>query len=291
MTPILTPKITRVGPHYSFTPGRITLVSGAEYGTELPPGIYNGTMTNQGPMLMPHAPKMDDLRLFKSDTVVQTLLDEVQKFWGIRERFASRGLVHKKGIGLWGPPGTGKSAVQILMAMQAVHLGHVCLRLSDGGVDLQCIEMIRRVEPERPLICLIEDIDDYDDHEFLPLLDGADQHGNMVFVATSNYPENLSERLLDRPSRFDMWVHIGPPKPDVRAEYIRATEPSFTEREVEQIVAKTSGYSLAHLREIVVLAKCYEYPIATAIDRLNKHKCQAAQFAEAKKLAEKEARR
>jgi len=53
----------------------------------------------------------------------------------------------------------------------------------------------------------------------LNLLDGVKQVDNIIYIATTNYPELLEERILNRPSRFDRRFHIGTPSAEVRKFY------------------------------------------------------------------------
>jgi SpoVK/Ycf46/Vps4 family AAA+-type ATPase len=80
------------------------------------------------------------------------------------------------------------------------------------------------IEKHRPIVVMIEDIDAIVDKKgesaMLALLDGELQIDNVVFVATTNYPERLDKRLVNRPSRFDEIIKIGMPSAAARAQYI-----------------------------------------------------------------------
>ena len=54
----------------------------------------------------------------------------------------------------------------------------------------------------------------------LNLLDGKFQLDNVVFLATTNYAEDLAERVINRPSRFDVVYEVGLPDKMVRECYI-----------------------------------------------------------------------
>ena len=77
------------------------------------------------------------------------------------------------------------------------------------------LAQFRKVEPDRPIVCLFEDIDaiisEHGEDEILQLLDGESAIDKCLNIATTNYPENLDRRLVARPRRFDRVIQIGMP--------------------------------------------------------------------------------
>ena len=119
--------------------------------------------------------------------------------------------------------------------------------------------------------CLMEDIDRWAQQEhamqgLLSLLDGEDQVDNVVYLATTNFPDLLDGRLLGRPSRFDEIVALNLPHPELRSAYLRACMPELPEQTVAKWVADTEGMNFGHLRELVVatqaLGCAYEETLA-----------------------------
>jgi hypothetical protein len=207
------------------------------------------------------------------DTVGERVLAEFTVFWGLRDRFAERGFLHKRGILLWGPPGSGKTCALMLMADGIIrnHGGIVCL-IQQPGLAAVCLQFIRKIEPERPIVALIEDLDSLVQHhgesDYLALLDGETQVDRICYVATTNYPERLDRRFVDRPSRFDTVEFIGMPSPAARRVYLKAKDPALKGVELERWIAATDGFSVAHLRELIILVRCFDRPLEAAIERL-----------------------
>lgn len=207
------------------------------------------------------------------DTVGEKVIGEFKTFWGLRERFAERGFLHKRGILLWGPPGSGKTTSLMLMAQEIVEKqkGIVC-QIDDPGLAAVCLGFIRKIEPDRPIVAMLEDLDAlvqrHGENNFLALLDGETQVDRVVYVATTNYPERLDKRFVDRPSRFDTVEFIGMPSAAARRVYLSAKEPSLSSRELDRWVQDTEGFSVAHLRELVILVKCFDRSLDSAISRL-----------------------
>ncbi|MFM7009494.1 MAG: AAA family ATPase [Betaproteobacteria bacterium] len=240
---------------------------------KLPAALYRTGVDNYGnPLLLKQKHDTDGL-LELPDDASATILREFDTFWERNEAFRSRGFLHKRGFLLWGPPGSGKtSCVNILIKRLVTDRSGIVLFLDNPGVAAHVLRMVRMIEPERPMVCVMEDLDalvsNYGEHEYLSLLDGEAQVDRVAFVATTNYPERLDRRFCDRPSRFDTIQYIGMPMSDARMAYLRAKEPSLTEQELTEWTRLTDGFSLAHLKELIVAVKCLGQSFKAALDRL-----------------------
>lgn len=240
---------------------------------ELPAGAYRCRASNQGPYLERMPIEIDSL-LALPDSAVETLLAEFKKFWTLRKNFSDRGFTFKRGLLMWGPPGSGKTSAiwQMTQALVTLHKG-VVVFVENPGLATTCVGLLRRIEPERPMITIMEDLDalvqQYGDHAFLALLDGETQISNVVHVATTNYPEYLDRRFVDRPSRFDTIMRVGMPSADARQVYFKAKEPSLDELTLKRWVKRTEDYSIAHLREVIIAIKCFGQDEDVVFDRLD----------------------
>src|SRR5258706_10944406 len=86
---------------------------------EIPPGAYRCRESNRGPYLEKMAIEIDSL-LNLPDGAVETLLTEFKKFWTLRENFHARGFTFKRGLLMWGPPGSGKTSAIWQMTQELV---------------------------------------------------------------------------------------------------------------------------------------------------------------------------
>lgn len=240
----------------------------------LPVGIYRMDITpNIGPNFTSMHNDTDSL-VDLPDSESAKVIEEISAFKTLRPAFKRHGFLYKRGIFLWGPPGSGKTCTlqQILKLLMQEH-DSVAVMVDNPHVATQCLQSLRRIEPHRQVVAVMEDldalVDRYDEAPFLALLDGESQIDNIVWIATSNYPEKLDKRFMDRPSRFDTLRYIGMPSAEARKVYLKAKVPELSELELQDFVKHSSGFSIAHLRELIVLTRCFGHSLKGSVDRLN----------------------
>ena len=204
---------------------------------------------------------------------IEVILTDLKNFWSKRELYSKYKLMHKRGILLYGDPGCGKSGIiQLCMGHIIKDLGGIVINIKDSdGLNgyMNIIGKFRQIEPNRPLVVIIEDIDAIADDgqhatsQLLNMLDGVKQIENVVYIATTNYPDKLAERITNRPSRFDRRYYIETPSDEVRLAYLK-NKAGDLELEFEKWVADTKGMSMSHLKElfISVLLLDKEYDVA-----------------------------
>ena len=173
---------------------------------------------------------------------------------------------------LWGPAGSGKTTSLMLMSNDIVENNGIVVQIDNPHMAAMGLELIRKIDPDRPIVALMEDIDALiernGENAYLSLLDGETQINGVVYIATTNYPERLDKRFVDRPSRFDTIRYIGMPTTPARRLYLSTKEPSLSSEELETWVKKSEGFSIAHLRELVILVQCFGRTLNDAIERL-----------------------
>lgn len=209
------------------------------------------------------------------DMATKIVLEEVATFWKSEAKYREHNLLYKRGIILWGPPGGGKTvAVKMLMNELVRQNGIVIVA---KGIDLVilCLKAIRRIEPKRNLIVVFEDIDELIQYQgesgILSMLDGENNVDNILHLATTNYPEKLGARIINRPSRFDRRIFVDMPNAEAREAYlVRATKDGLSNDDLTKWIKDTEKMSIAHLRELVAAVYCLEQPYGEVIDRLKK---------------------
>ena len=248
-----------------------TFRPGSRTQEELPSGAYQIGHDDRG-IFFKHTKIIQDSVIELPEKSHIRVLEGIRKFWGVKERYDMHGLVYKRGVLLWGPPGGGKTVTAGLLINEIIrqHDG-IVLICSHPGLCAAAIQVLRTIEHKRPLIVLLEDIDEiianHGEHALLAMLDGEYQVDNVVFVATTNYPERLGARIVNRPSRFDERVKIGMPTAESRLAYLRHVTRGM-DLPLDKWCADTEGLSIAHLRELVVAIVCLEQDYETVLERL-----------------------
>lgn len=239
------------------------------------PGMYRCELSDRvGPVFLRQQIELDGI-VPLPDSASDEVIREVKQFRGMKEKFAAHGFLHKRGILLWGPAGSGKTVTvhQICQLVVQEERG-VAILVDVPRAAAECLQLLRRIEPDRPVVAIFEDLDAliqrFGENEYLALLDGEAQVDNIVFLATTNYPEDLDARFVDRPSRFDTVRYIGMPNKEARETFLRAKAPALINGALDAYVEVSEGFSVAHLKELVVLTQCFDYPLHEAAARLKK---------------------
>jgi ATPase family associated with various cellular activities (AAA) len=201
--------------------------------------------------------------------------DQVEEFWKNEHKYREHGFVHKRGILLYGPPGNGKSSVIASLVKNLIEQDGIVITVSRFSMASGAIQNLKKIEPQRKLMLLMEDMDtllsgDYKTEEpyALSLLDGQAQVNGVVFIGTTNYPEQLADRFIKRPGRFDLIIGMGNPAKEAREAYLTHILPHVPKETIDFLAEKTEGLSLSYLREIAASYLCLNVPIEESVNRL-----------------------
>jgi SpoVK/Ycf46/Vps4 family AAA+-type ATPase len=213
----------------------------------------------------------DNLVDFPGSLAAQ-ILDEVDRFWILGDRFHRLGFLHRRGYLFYGKQGGGKSSLIHQIVSKIVATGNVAFFCEHPYNLILCLTQFRKVEPARPLVCVFEDIDaiikDYGDNQLLQWLDGNHQVDKAVNLASTNYPERLDRRIVARPRRFDRILRIESPCSRMREAYLARKLPQQPAQERQRWVAASEGFSFAALSELIISVHCLENDFDETIGRL-----------------------
>jgi len=237
---------------------------------ELPAGIYNVVAEGifSDPKLVPMVPAHDDV-LFEL-SVIDSVLQDFRAFTKNKDLYKKLGLLNKRGVLLYGVPGTGKTTAINLIVSKLRPKNSIVLYVSrELPVDL--IEEFKS-DPRLKIIIfeeLTETLKQYGTNGLLRFLDGENSLDNMYVIATTNYPEELPGNIVDRPGRFDIIYQINLLADKDREKYLK----HLLKRNIlkAELVA-TKSMSIAQIKEIILLSKLYDVSITSAVDLIKSQK-------------------
>jgi ATP-dependent Clp protease adapter protein ClpS len=193
------------------------------------------------------------------------LLDRnVIRFIESRDALRRLGQSTRKGILLYGPPGTGKT--HTIRYLAANLPDHTTLIITAGQMGLlsQYMALARLLQPA---MVVIEDVDligrDREDmgspceesllNTLLNEMDGLKDNADILFVLTTNRPEQLEGALANRPGRIDQAIEVPLPNDVGREKLVRLYGDglALSDQIVSDAVGRTKGVSAAFIKELM----------------------------------------
>lgn len=160
--------------------------------------------------------KRDEATLILPSSI-QDLYDDIENFTNSKSLYEKFGHPYKRNYLLFGKPGTGKTSIAKVIA-QKTNRDIYTLTLDDQMTDAKLAEAFAYINPVRPAIFLLEDIDSITQERdvksgvtfsaLLNILDGAASIKSLITIITANHINKLDEALI-RPGRIDMIIEFG----------------------------------------------------------------------------------
>ena len=237
---------------------------------ELSPGYYD-TIVADGTLYFMPVRARDDALLEFPDSVSKEVLAGITEFWNREKLFRKYEIPYKRGVLLYGPPGSGKTCTLQLVAREVVKRNGVVLTFAGSQVFLRAYRALRDIQPDTHIVVLMEDfesvIKNYES-QVLNMLDGVESLDRIVFLATTNYPEKLESRIINRPSRFDICVKVDHPDERARRVYLESLVHDDDDIDISAYVSDTSEMSLAHVKELFVATVVLGCDYSATVKRL-----------------------
>lgn len=195
------------------------------------------------------------------------LEEDMRRFFGGKNVFRNMGMACHRGCLMYGPPGNGKTRSLLRAARQCAQAYDTLIFYVSSSLKNKFDEVGRFGDcfADRPTVLILEEVTEHQQYQqakLLSLLDGESTWKNNYTIATTNYPNELEENLVDRPGRFDLVLPVDPPDREDRRRYLAA---QLGEQAVsEELIDATDGYSVAYLRELIVRSRLYEEPLEDA---------------------------
>lgn len=181
---------------------------------QIPSGIYTIQHSMGGMSLSPVNFTGDGI--VRIDTIVEQIVRrEVSDFFDpdIINTLNNAGIKHRRGILLYGQVGCGKTTLVRSLVPKMINNGAIVLSEPDvSSIASLIVPAIRKSDPDRPVVCIWDEFDDvvfnYEDH-IIRLLDGVRSPDHMLFIATTNDIDSITDKLTKRPSRFSLVLEVG----------------------------------------------------------------------------------
>jgi len=199
------------------------------------------------------------------DDAMRGLIDRLLiQFHHRRDELGRLGLPARRGVLLFGPPGTGKT---YLCKYLAHRLDGVTTLVATGRALLHARSICQIARMLQPALVVLEDVDlVYSSREenaygvalgeLMDELDGFAADDAILFVLTTNAIERVEAAVKDRPGRISQCILFDLPGPALRQRYLDAlTAPYDTAAlDAEALTALTDRTSHAFLKELVFRA-------------------------------------
>src|SRR5262249_46567270 len=201
------------------------------------------------------------------------LLDRnVAGFMKAREQLKALQFQARKGLLFYGPPGTGKTYTIHYLASQLPN--HTTLLLTAEQVTLLG-EYFRLARFLQPSMVVIEDVDliarerthmhgpgeEVLLNKLLNEMDGLREDAEVLFILTTNRPEQIEPALVSRPGRIDQAIEFPLPDEEGRRKltklYARGLE--ISDDLLALVASRTKGVSAAFIKEL--MRRCAQFQI------------------------------
>ena len=196
----------------------------------------------------------------------------VAGFMAARQQLKALNFQARKGLLFYGPPGTGKTYTIHYLASQLPN--HTTLLVTAEQVGLLG-EYFRLARFLQPSMMVIEDVDliarerrhmhgpgeEILLNKLLNEMDGLREDAEVLFILTTNRPDQIEPALVSRPGRIDQAIEFPLPDEEGRAKltrlYARGLE--ISEELLQRIVSRTKGVSAAFIKEL--MRRCAQFQI------------------------------
>lgn len=256
--------IEAVGKQWSLVDGQY-IVSVSDTFDHLEPGYYSLGVSNQiGLYFIKEKINLDRLYRMPNEAT-DIILNDIAKFWTLKDRYKKYHQVFKRNYLLYSAPGTGKTSLINIMCQDLIDKYHGIVFSLTCETDImnfvEAVRRVRKIDGDIPIIAVIEDIDNFIgsehnrsslDTHLLNILDGNFKMSDVVIIATTNYIERVQARYKNRPSRFNRVVEFPLPNDESRRLYFEKTVfPEDLETiNLDEWVKKTEGYTIDHIKEL-----------------------------------------
>lgn len=237
----------------------------------LPPNMYSLGFGLQGLYAEVEECKKEDL-ITTDNKILDDLTRQTKIFFESGFKYKQLQIPYRRGILLYGPPGSGKSVCIRLLINQIIASGGLVINNTNPSELMRALPYLDKTQSNRHTLVIYEDIDDdidnYGDGHFLQLFDGISSHTEgLLFIATTNYLEKIPPRIY-RPSRFDYLLEVPYPSTAARKAYLLNLATKHKVKISDKMFTVSNGLSFASLKELFISVFLYDADIAKTAKKL-----------------------
>jgi AAA+ superfamily predicted ATPase len=216
------------------------------------------------------AVKVHRLRKVHRDDVILpektlTLLDRnIGRFVAARDQIRALKFSTKKGLLFYGPPGTGKTHTIHYLATELPEHTTLLVTAEQVGMIGEYFRLARFLQPA---IMVIEDVDliarerthmrgpieEVLLNKLLNEMDGLREDADVLFILTTNRPDQLEPALASRPGRIDQAIEFPLPDDTCRRKLVAlySRDLQVPPPILDLIVRRSEGSSAAFIKELM----------------------------------------
>lgn len=211
----------------------------------------------------------------------------VTRFVEQRDKLHEMSLGIKKGLLFYGPPGTGKTHTIQYLASQMKDHTTLLITAEQVGLLEEYVQLARFLQPA---MVVLEDVDliarartamrspceESLLNKLLNEMDGLREDAKILFVLTTNRPDQLEEALTSRPGRIDQAIEFPLPDDEGRRKLIKlyGRGLSLPDELLMILVQKTKGGSGAFIKEL--MRRSAQFLVESGDKHLNQSHVEAA---------------
>ena len=235
---------------------------------ELPTGVFSYEQSHVGWGLKPYELVSDEYVPLSSHTI--KIEKDIETFLESKQAYKDEDLIYKRGLILAGPPGCGKTTLIHHIAAKFKNKARI---IFSTGIINQ-LHNISNFMQDYPLILVLEEFTEYGQH-LLTFLDGEDSVNGVLVIGTTNYPQNLSMNLINRPGRFDSLYEVSLPDANTRRVYLEA---KLGNQVTDEMINATAGLNIGYLKELVVASRIYKKSFTTIFEEFSERKAKIKKY-------------
>jgi chromosomal replication initiation ATPase DnaA len=203
---------------------------------------------------------------------LSTLDRNVAGFFAARDALRAMRFQARKGLLFYGPPGTGKTHTIHYLASQLPNYTTLLITAEQVGLLGEYFRLARFLQPS---LVVIEDVDliarertqmrnggeEIMLNRLLNEMDGLREDSEVLFILTTNRPDQIEPALVSRPGRIDQAIEFPLSDEEGRTKLTRLYSRNLevSPEILDRIVSRTKGVSAAFIKELI--RRCAQFQI------------------------------